>query len=64
MVQNLMVTRFSNLIFSAIWNRNYIDNVQIVFKETLGVDGRGELRCSRQTYVDRLFGDETLQEGV
>lgn len=41
MVQNLMVTRFSNMIFSAIWNRNYIDNVQIVFKETLGVDGRG-----------------------
>ena len=40
-VQNLMVTRFSNMIFSAIWNRNYIDNVQIVFKETLGVDGRG-----------------------
>ena len=41
MVQNLLVTRFSNLIFSAIWNRQYIDNVQIVFKETLGVDGRG-----------------------
>ena len=41
MVQNLLVTRFSNMIINALWSREYIDNVQIVFKETLGVDGRG-----------------------
>lgn len=41
MVQNLLVTRFSNVIINALWSREYIDNVQIVFKETLGVDGRG-----------------------
>lgn len=41
MVQNLLVTRFSNIIMSAVWNRQYISNVQIVFKETIGVDGRG-----------------------
>lgn len=41
MVQNLLVTRFSNMIINALWSCEYIDNVQIVFKETLGVDGRG-----------------------
>ena len=41
MVQNLLVTRFSNMIINALCSREYIDNVQIVFKETLGVDGRG-----------------------
>lgn len=40
-MQNLLVTRFSNMIINALWSREYIDNVQIVFKETLGVDGRG-----------------------
>ena len=41
MVQNLLITRFSNIIFNAVWSAQYIDNVQIVFKETMGVDGRG-----------------------
>ena len=41
MVQNLLITRFSNIIFNAVWSNQYIDNIQIVFKETLGVDGRG-----------------------
>ena len=29
------------MIFNAVWSNQYIDNIQIVFKETLGVDGRG-----------------------
>ena len=41
MVQNLLVTRFSNIIFNAVWSNQYIDNIQVIFKETLGVDGRG-----------------------
>lgn len=41
MVQNLLITRFSNTIINAVWNAQFIDNVQIVFKETIGVDGRG-----------------------
>jgi glucose-6-phosphate 1-dehydrogenase len=40
-VQNLLVTRFSNSIFEPLWNRNYIDHVQITAAEPGGVEGRG-----------------------
>jgi glucose-6-phosphate 1-dehydrogenase len=40
-VQNLMVFRFGNGIFEPIWNRRYIDHVQITVAETLGVEKRG-----------------------
>jgi glucose-6-phosphate 1-dehydrogenase len=40
-VQNLMVFRFGNGLFEPIWNRNYIDHVQITVAEELGVEGRG-----------------------
>jgi len=41
-VQNLLVFRFGNSIFEPIWNRNYVDNVQITVAEKLGVEQRGE----------------------
>jgi glucose-6-phosphate 1-dehydrogenase len=39
-VQNLLVLRFANGIFEPIWNRNYIDHIQITVAETLGVESR------------------------
>ncbi|HUZ45515.1 MAG TPA: glucose-6-phosphate dehydrogenase [Terriglobia bacterium] len=40
-VQNLLVFRFANGIFEPIWNRRYIDHVEITVAEELGVEGRG-----------------------
>ena len=40
-VQNLLVLRFGNGIFEPLWNRNYVDQVQITASETLGVERRG-----------------------
>ena len=40
-VQDIMALRFANVIFEPIWNRNYVQSVQITAAETLGVEGRG-----------------------
>ncbi|HSB08300.1 MAG TPA: glucose-6-phosphate dehydrogenase [Blastocatellia bacterium] len=40
-VQNLMVFRFANGIFEPVWNRRYVDHVQITNAEAIGVEGRG-----------------------
>ena len=48
-VQNLLVLRFDNLILEPLWNRHYIDHVQITHAETHGVEGRA-------SYYDRSGG--------
>ncbi|MET1026388.1 MAG: glucose-6-phosphate dehydrogenase [Dongiaceae bacterium] len=61
-VQNLMVLRFANSLFEPLWNRTYIDHVQITVSETVGVSGRwsyydgaGALRDMVQNHLLQLL---------
>lgn len=61
-VQNLMVLRFANSIFEPIWNRNYVDHIQITVAEEVDVaerggyyDGSGVLRDMFQNHLLQLM---------
>ena len=60
-VQNLLALRFANIFFEPLWNRNYIDHVQVTVAESVGVGGRwnyydesGALRDMVQNHLLQL----------
>ncbi len=59
-VQNLLVLRFANTIFEPIWNRNYIDHVQITAAEAVTVGSRGAYYESAGVLRD-MFQNHLLQ---
>lgn len=67
-VQNIMVFRFSNGIFEPLWNRNYIDYVEITAVEDMGVldrggyyDTAGALRDMVQNHLMQLLGITAME---
>jgi glucose-6-phosphate 1-dehydrogenase len=40
-IQNLLVLRFANIVFEPLWNSKFIESVRIVWKENIGLEGRG-----------------------
>jgi len=70
-VQNMLVTRFSNGIFEPLWNRNFIEWVEITSAESLGVENRGgyydqsgALRDMLQNHLLQLAGFVAMEPPV
>ncbi len=59
-VQNILVLRFANTIFEPVWNRNYIDHIQITAAEAEGVGSRGGYYDSSGVIRD-MFQNHLLQ---
>lgn len=70
-VQNILVTRFANTIFEPLWNRNYIDHIEITVAETVGVEHRakfydevGVLRDMFQNHLLQLLSLVAMEPPV
>ncbi len=70
-VQNVLVFRFANTMMEPLWNRNYIDHIQITHSETLGVgsrahfyDNAGAMRDMIQSHLLQLMTLVTMEPPV
>jgi glucose-6-phosphate 1-dehydrogenase len=70
-VQNILVFRFANGIFENVWNRNYIDHIEITAAEAIGIEGRGPfyesagaLRDVMQNHVMELLSFVAMEPPV
>ena len=70
-VQNVLALRFANAIFEPVWNRRYVDHVQITVAESIGVEHRGgfyetagALRDIVQNHVMQVLGITLLEPPV
>ena len=70
-VQNILVFRFANGIFENVWNRNYIDHIEITAAESIGIEGRGPfyekagaLRDVVQNHVMQLLSFVAMEPPV
>jgi glucose-6-phosphate 1-dehydrogenase len=70
-VQNMIAFRFANNIFEPVWNKEYIDHVQITFAETQGVrnrgsffDGVGILRDVAQNHLLQLLATVAMEQPI
>ncbi|MHC4642898.1 MAG: glucose-6-phosphate dehydrogenase [Planctomycetota bacterium] len=59
-VQNILIFRFANTIFEPVWNRNYIDSIQITIAETVGVEHRASFYDETGALRD-IFQNHMLQ---
>ncbi len=68
-VQNILAFRFANGIFDPVWNKNYLDHVQITFAEQKGIEGRGNffdgvgmLRDVGQNHLMQLIAAVAMEQ--
>lgn len=68
-VQNILAFRFANGIFDPVWNKNYLDHVQITFAEKKGIEGRGNffdgvgiLRDVAQNHLMQLIAAVAMEQ--
>lgn len=71
MVQNVLVFRFANVMLEPLWNRNYIDHIQITHSESIGIDSRGDyyngsgaMRDMLQSHLLQLLTLVTMEPPV